>query len=142
MNNKKTIIPAGYRVSTKTWENDGDNYKTLVKEGLSKRQVEFLAKIVKLSKSIGLENEYEPDEEVYIEAYARLLPIFEEFPDVFSEAKLLAYREEGGCMIDYLIDNLYSRSDNDYALRVIESFKVEYIANPIEMEDVTEEFTK
>lgn len=48
-------IPAGYSLSVKTWENDGDNYKTVIKYGLSFTEAKFLIDICKMfiSKSEG-----------------------------------------------------------------------------------------
>ena len=39
--NKFTIIPAGYRVTIMSWENDFDAHRTVTKSGLSFDEVKF-----------------------------------------------------------------------------------------------------
>lgn len=41
-------IPAGYRLSFTSWENDADNYNTIVFDGLSELDVKFLVELGKL----------------------------------------------------------------------------------------------
>lgn len=41
------MIPAGYQLHIKTWENDGDARKTKVISGLEKEEVEFFIEIAK-----------------------------------------------------------------------------------------------
>jgi len=46
-----SVIPAGYRMSVVSWENDGDHYLTRTLEGLRKDEVHFYLDLCKLFKS-------------------------------------------------------------------------------------------
>lgn len=144
MNKKSTIIPAGYRVVTQSWENDGDHPRTIVCQKLSKREAELLVRLATLlqARGTGLENEYGPSDEVREEAYERLIPIFEDFTDIISVKTLAAYQLDGSHMLDYIVDKLLGYSVEDYGLRVLESFEVEWVPIEIVIENVTEQFTK
>ena len=37
----ETIIPAGYRVTVDSWENDADVHRTIVKKGLDRDMAKF-----------------------------------------------------------------------------------------------------
>jgi hypothetical protein len=84
---KNTIIPAGYRITFVSWENDVDNYKTIIKEGLDLQTTSFLVELAEILKArkTGLENKYEPSEVRYEQAYEVLLPIFLKHSDFFSK---------------------------------------------------------
>ena len=63
---EQTVIPAGYRLTVKSWENDGDNSNTVVLEGLTESKTPYLVDICKLfdhSHDYGnrLCNMYEPE---------------------------------------------------------------------------------
>lgn len=40
-------IPAGYQLHVESWENDGDNYKTQIMNGLTLADVNFLLDVGK-----------------------------------------------------------------------------------------------
>lgn len=58
-------IKAGYRVTAVSCENDGDHYRTVMKEGLSEKAITLLGAVVHMMHSgdSKLENNYEPGEE-------------------------------------------------------------------------------
>lgn len=140
---KSNIIPEGYRITCVSWENDGDNYKTVVKEGVSKRETELIGEVVSLiiSHSTGLENNYDPSDKEREKGFKILLPVFEKFPDVLGQKYIEEIRDDGGVMLDYICENLTGYPGEDgYAMRVISSIKIEHIPQDIVIEDVTAQF--
>lgn len=147
---KQTIIPAGYRITVVSWENDGDNYNTKVSEGWTKEEVAFLVPFIKVV-TAHLGNEYDPDDEQKDEVADIVEALVEKNPAIHLSERLkdyfrLATEEEKE-------DEYYSRLDGSsellydfvggseyYWTRVCESIKVEYIPNEIILQDVTEEF--
>ncbi len=141
-------IPQGYRFTTHSWENDADARQTLIKEGLSKRETELLARLASIIKNrgTGLANTYDPTEEEQERAYKVLLPIFEEYIDLFDTGikeltNIEWFRKDGGYMLNYIQAKLTGEPYSpDFGIRVIESFKIEYIPMDIVLEDVTNQF--
>ncbi len=93
----KTIIPAGYRVTIESWENDGDNATTKVLEGLTEQDAKFVVDFASLFKSQnnkkpGIGNMYEPDDEERAQVAKAVtavvkkhLPLSEEIAEYFDQ---------------------------------------------------------
>ena len=155
----ETIIPAGYRVSVTSWENDADNYKTNVFEGLTKERVEFLAELLphfysgsnNRGKTFG--NMYEPSDSRYAEAAARIREVMERHRAGLTEDELEILDEtaginlkdatEGGGSDMYnfgeIVGEFLSYSE-DYSFRVFDTMQVEFVPHEIRMKNVTKEF--
>ena len=148
----KSVIPAGYRVSISSWENDGDNNQKKVIEGLAKRErIKYLADVCKLfkSKSLSTETEkfygnmYEPDRADIEEACSAIVVVMAAHRDALDqEEQDLLDAFDMDCIGDYITDFLgellgYSE---DYWVRVFAGMKVEYTPVEITLDDVTGEF--
>lgn len=135
---KFNIIPAGYRFTFVSWENDGDNYKTIIKEGVEEKQAKLLVELAKADS--GLENAYEPDETELKTGYNVLWPIFEKHKDVFSSKQMESFKADVGAMTEYINEKILGYSSEGYWMRVLDSYKIEYIPEEIKIEDVTDKF--
>jgi hypothetical protein len=136
----KTIIPAGYRVTVTTWENDGDNYNTKTVEGLTESETEFVVKLCKLhySKNAyktakGFGNMYEPSEKEIETYFAALQKLRDEHttgsPEDCDDPEGM---QEYGYKLGLTCGEFYTR--------VCENIKVEFIPEQIEIDDVTAKF--
>lgn len=130
----QTIIPAGYRLTVTSWENDADNYNTKVVEGLSKEECQFQADFCKaLKHSTDYKNRicnfYEPsDVEVarLVKVWIDLLQKYNLNPDSYD--------------MNETLNTLGLGCSGDFYTRVCESYKVEYTPIDIVFEDVSEQF--
>lgn len=140
---KQTIIPAGYRLTVDSWENDADNRRTVVVEGLSFEKCAFYVELCKLMQDDRYRNLYEPDDgevEAAQKAFQRLVKkqlkkhgtVDIDFDDL-DDLEMLA---------DHVGSILYDLglAGGDYFTRVCDAWKVEYIDAPIVMSDVSKEF--
>lgn len=157
---KTTTIPAGYRVTVVSWENDADHYKTKVLEGLTEQEARFVADFASLFKSKnnhgnrGIGNMYEPSSKEMAEAQAavkavvaRHQPLPEGVTEYFQceDAGIDAFGdEEDDGFMDGFTEYAYELglSGGDFYTRVMESIKVEHIPEQIHLSDVTAEFVK
>ena len=152
---KQTIIPAGYRVSITSWENDADNYKTEFMEGLQKSSVEFLIDFAKLFYSRhnyhdleGHGNMYDPSANELKSFREACVEVINNHINKDTESNLLQYfwdEDNGGLYEDQhdgIMELAYELglTGGDFFTRVFESAKVEYIPTEIVLQDVTEEF--
>ncbi len=151
----KTIIPAGYRITIESWENDADNYKTKLMEGLQKESTMFLVDFAKLFYSQNNWNGPKGHGNMYDPNVSELEAFRKDFEDIVSkhikentEACLLQYfyDDENGKFYedqsDGVMDLAYELglSGGDFYTRVLSSIKVEYIPTEIVLNDVTEDF--
>ena len=144
-----TIIKAGYRVSVKTWENDADNYNNGLVEGLTKDEAKFVVDFIKLFSSQndhrnrGIGNMYDPDKDERLSAEEKVKAVVDSHKDmlVASEA-LAAFIYEGEFNDDGWRDFAYNMTlaGGEFYTRVMDSYKVEFIPQDVELQDVTEEF--
>lgn len=133
---KKTIIPAGYRIVTKSWENDGDFENTTTINGLSKSDADFYVDVYKLFTKSYHESEgfhgnlYDPSDIqmrkllVSLNDVAKIhsKPMFDDgYIDILEQLELLGMTD-------------------DQLTRVVEDIKIEFIPVDIEIEDVTDRF--
>lgn len=146
---KKTIIPAGYRLTVITWENDADNYQTKVLEGLSLERTQFLVELISLFKSknhrseSGLGNMYQPKKEECLAVITAVNKVAEKHPKEFicdgyslEDCK----KDMSDDMWELLCD--LGIAGGDFYTRVLENFKVEYMPTQVELADVTDKFKK
>lgn len=145
---KKTIIPAGYRITVVSWENDADNYNTEVKEGFTEDEAKFLVELFKKfsscnnhNKGIGNLRGSDEDMETYKSVIAEVVsrhPVAstsEKFSGCFKGPD-----DDGDVYYgEYLYD--FGLGGTEYSLtRVCESVKVEYVPQEIILVDVTDQF--
>lgn len=136
------MIKAGYRIIVYSQENDADNRRTVIKDGLSVNEIAFygqLAKFIKDGKS-GIENQFEPSEEKMEIARRRLLPLFQAH-NLFSQIELETFEEaeDGIYMMCEYITDLTGGSEH-YMIRQIKDVKIEYVPQDTEFPDVTSQF--
>lgn len=148
------IIHAGYRIEVTTWENDADNYKTCVLDGIeSKDGVHAIVKYLNLHKSRSrgsqyFGNMYDPSAED-IEVYdAKLFELYQEDKEFWD-----AYFDVDGEDIpapaadtvgDYFYDciGIYVgiNGSEEFFTRVVEEIEISYVPSKIMLEDVTTDF--
>lgn len=145
---KQTIIPAGYRITVVSWENDADNYNTETVEGYSELEAKFAVELFKAfsscnnrsNRGIGNLSGRDGDQEKYDSTIQEIVSrhpialVSEGFKDYFTPSAdgYHGYSE-------YLHE--IGLGGTEYSIsRVCESVKVEYVAQDIYIEDVTEEF--
>lgn len=127
-------IKKGYALSLTTWENDGDNYKTVTKYGLTEQETKMYISLIKGYEAYGDQNRYDEcisDEQI-------ILILESTFPEHSLPNEVLdgTYRSIDGWFEDeFLFEfGIYS----DQWLRAIDTFKVFYY--PVDIEDVTSQF--
>ena len=143
----QTIIPAGYRVTITSWENDADNYKHTVHEGLSKERVEYILELCKMFKSgsnnggktFGNMNEYDPPSRL-VKAEKAVRTVLEKHRAVLNECELENLEAEEDEMEVCEIVSEFLGSSEFYTFRVYSTVKVEHIPFQITIEDVTGDF--
>jgi hypothetical protein len=135
---KFTIIPKGYRLTVKTWENDADNYRTETISGLSENDVKFFTKLCKLFEDDQLNNLYEPSDEELEYFDLKLNEFIEENKDIVPND----FIGDEIANFDDLHDTLFEMGicAEEFFTRVIESYKVEFIPEEIKILDVTDKF--
>lgn len=150
---KETIIPAGYRLTVDSWENDADNGKTEILSGLSKEQVQFFTDLCKLHSKSSWElgyygNMYEPSEDE-VENHVKVMQdVVSKYPSLQKDMEQLFLKEETyegenqDTIREFFFDYLYDLglTGTDYHTRVCERYTVEYVPMDIIIPDVTEEF--
>lgn len=159
----RSNIPEGYALAIKSWENDGDCYKTQTFYGLGPYEVKFLVALAKLFRSMnsgpgkgfgGGAWHWEGGEEKWkadvMAAYDKVVKKFT--PKLSAEflkkwaVEPLEGREDPDCLFDgynECIDQLVSFPEDDCYhggnyIRVYDSHTVHYYET--EVSDVTKEF--
>lgn len=155
----QTIIPAGYRLSITSWENDADAYHTMILEGLTRERVVYLLELCKLFYSRS-KNDTTTFGNIYDSGYGAdgkvgellrkaddaIRKVMERHVPVLSEFELeqldTAYDpadKYSGPDFHEIISGLLHYSET-YIYRVYDGAKVEYIPHEIRMDDVTVQF--
>lgn len=134
---KKTTIPAGYRLTVVSWENDADNYNTKVLMGLDASDVRFyvdLCKTLSRNSKKNFANMYDPGR-VEKEKF------FEHLKTIIETHNRTDY-QDAQYWQDHIMELLYDLglSGGDFFTRVCDKFQVEYIEQPIVLDDVTKDF--
>ncbi len=147
--NKQTIIPAGYRLTVTTWENDADNYKTVILEGLDEAAVRFYVELARLFEhsrdySTRICNLYEPGEDALARLATASRKLFSRFPEALSNFDTpLEELDEDDVARDCLSEmtsTIGVSGTGEFYTRVVSEFKVEHVPNEIVLSDVTSEF--
>lgn len=140
--NSCTIIPAGYRFTFDSWENDGDHKHTIIIEGISEPEARLIAEIAKtlLAGGTGLENNYEPEDKEINKGLKVLMDIFDRHQKVFDEEDFDAYRMDHGHIADYIHEKILGYSAEGYYFRVLDDYKIEHVPVEILIKDVTNQF--
>lgn len=138
---KTVTIPAGYRLIIDSWENDGDNSQQVTLDGLSELEVTAYTQICKLiAPGEEISNLYGEvyDNEDLDNAILAIVPILQEAKIIKGKGKPSVKKH-----VDVVSDVLSKLGLNncDYFTRVCEKFNVQYIKEPVVLEDVTERFS-
>jgi hypothetical protein len=125
-------IKAGYRLTVVSWENDGDNYKTISVDGLTEEFVQFAVDVLGLLKG-KFGNMYEPSTNE-IEKFRKAVEVV-----LDNHPKM---RDEEDWNFDNIQDLIceYTDPSEYYYTRVVEGMSVEYIPEEITLEDVSHKF--
>ena len=158
-----TVIPAGYRLTVHSWENDADNRQTHILAGLSIGELLFYLDFCKLLRSADDDfeqrtfgNMYDPSESEIDEFIAAIREITSKH---IAAGNIVANDSHTGYMVSALNeelagdDNAYfansvsdtmsefmGYSSDNFFTRVFDSHIVEYLPEPIEILNVTNEF--
>lgn len=143
----QTVIPAGYRITVETWENDGDSNNTKEQAGLTKVEASFLADACRQFKSSsnregGVGNMYDPDSKELQMFEERMVELSARHPEMKNSEKYKDYFESEENISEAIHELLYDfrLTGGEFYTRVCDSFKVDYIAEDIYIDDVTKEF--
>lgn len=151
MSEPKVLIPQGYRIIVNSWENDADNRKTEIVEGLLYNEVKFYAAFCKLHYSRngrgskkGFGNILDGDSD----EYTKLLNVVEKL--------LLENKTVAGILLGDPIPNEFETDDDvqeihyyfheklfgssEHIARVFDSMEVQFFEWDVEGHDVTKEF--
>jgi hypothetical protein len=145
----KTIIPAGFRVTIVSWENDADSFRTKIKEGLSESKTRYFVDLASMftrencHRGLDIANLYEPSPHELERVYAAFRAFAKKHPNEFVYDDDFDI-ENDDHLNDVIGDHLYEvgLSGDEFFTRVTDSIKVEYIAAAIELQDVTKDFVK
>jgi len=147
-------IPAGYRITVTSWENDGDHYNTVSLDGLSLDKVGFYADLCKAFRSRnsydgkpgGVGNYYEPSDAEIAHVHGVLRKIYAKHPAIRAELVDEDTETTDEEFEDGLGDMLMDMASDigltagEFFTRVCSAWTVEYLAVPVEFEDVTSRF--
>lgn len=146
-------IKAGYRLEIGSWENDADNCRTEVLDGLTEEQVRELLKLFKLfSKSHrqgGVGNMYEPSDKELDKYCEKLLDVYSSNPEFWnnylslSPEEVQGLAENGALFAEIVSDGLIwivGLAGSEFFTRMLDSYKVVYTPVDITLEDVTSKF--
>ncbi len=148
-------IPAGYRITIKSWENDLNCEATTILEGLVKEQIQYVVELCSLFKRrTKFSNLYEPSSTVQRDLAKTVAEIilrhqphsYDSEGIVESLVKEAVDSDNYDQLIEFCRDDIFpkymSSGDSSYPFftRVCESMKVEYIPETIRILNVTEEF--
>ena len=144
-----TVIPAGCRLTVITWENDADNYQTVIKEGLSISDTSFFTDLCKAFLHSNdydhrICNLYDPSEADILRVYSTVALIMLKHaqtdhqpsdPEDLSDDDLNIIGEHCN---EFLYD--LGITGGEFFTRVVESYKVEYVDTPIVLKNITAVF--
>ncbi len=140
-----TVIPAGYRITITSWENDADNYNTKVMEGQTELDVKFWVDVCKMFRSKNRDknafgNMYDPSESEIEKFGTAAFALFQRHPEWVKSADFSTIDVEHAG--EYLHEVAYdvALTGGEFYTRVFDTIKIEYIPQQIELEDVTSKF--
>ena len=138
-------IPAGYRFTFSSTDVRNEHRYSIIKQGVSEKQAHLLADIIKHIVGGGsyLEMRDSVSEWRIKAEHTKIYNIMEKHKEVFTEEQLCEMKEDIYNIIGYISENIVGSADsNEFTMRVLKSFKVEFIPEDIMIEDVTYQFTK
>ena len=140
-----STIKAGYRVTVTSWENDGDNYNTLSKDGMTAEAARLVYQLLSLLEG-DLGNMYEPDEEECELLTEAVIPIIKQNLSILGEFGYSVYKQSDvdfpmyATQVATSIIGDFTGFSEGYYTRKVESIVVEYVPAEIVIQDVTHEF--
>lgn len=147
----ETIIPAGYRVTVDSWENDGDAGRTITLTGLDRDAAKLYVEFARLFYSQnnhrgpkGYGNMYEPSSEMLKDAHDAakkvILDNWKAFVSVGFDMTEEDLNDES--YLREVVHDLHSDlfGMGEFYFRVLEKVKVEHLPTEIRLNDVTGEF--
>lgn len=141
---KFNVIKAGYRVTIESWENDGDNNNTMVKDGMSFNEVKFLKKMTDLvDRNSDFSNLYDPRESEVTAFAEAIRKVLEENIHLTDDPIWKEVLSEGNdSILEYYTESMYDYglTCGEFYTRVRDGFKVEYFPEDIQIQDVTDQF--
>jgi len=132
------MIKEGYQLSIRSWENDGDNYNTVVNHGLTEDDVKFLVKILSPFGRGGKHGNDVLDFDWFKEHAKEA--ITEHISSGYAASLALAIQSDDyeiNCWLNEFLGNPSEGYDGDF-VRVNDSMTVHYI--PQAIKDVTDQF--
>lgn len=149
----KSIIPKGYRVIISTWENDADNYKNAIVEGLNKEQLIFLHKLCNLFTSHnsgdkkGIGNIYSDMSYRRDDRIKNAINVLESFLQIYFPDFSLANKDEDEEDFDLIeakieekigttLQELELLFSEDFVTRVFDKMTIQFIKEDIQFETV------
>lgn len=138
---KYTTLPAGYRLTVNSWENDGDASATKIVAGLTRTQVKYYLEFLKLLENDSeYSNMFDPTFEQIAAFHAEFVQIAKKYSAELVEACAPTGQHQVHAAVVKLNEMLLGWGSEGFYTRVFESFKVEYFPEEILIQDVTEEF--
>lgn len=146
---KTTKIPAGYRLSVTSYEDDGDNYRTVIVTGLTYDRTRLLVDVgkaptYKVTDYFGKWRNPTPED---VAKHSTMMSkIIKAYPDEERTLSKLLIDEPNGdendIKVEFFQQILHSigLTSDKFFTRVCQRFVVEYIPTDIIIEDVTKEF--
>ena len=135
---KTTTIPAGYRLTVASWENDMDNCREEIVEGLTREHIEFYVSICKRMKSKNQKDDRNNFGNMYEPSDVEIEKLQEFIYSVYEKYGIMYDKEDEDIIFNCLYE--IGLSGSDFYTRVCESYKVEHVPEDIVFEDVTDSF--
>lgn len=139
-----STIKAGYRLTVTSWENDADNYNTIIKDGLEESYVRYIITLLSLvrqsSHDGGFGNLYEPDNIELDELSKAILDLGDDVVAKITEDFLSKDPAELAYQYGEVIGDYTGYGEENRFTRVVESIIVEYVPQEITIEDVSAQF--
>lgn len=131
-----TVIKKGYRITVVSWENDGDNYRTITKDGYDECETKLIVDLMKLLESRCFGNMYEPNTDKLYRFEGALRVVFDKHGVDYTEGGEFS-------VTDYAMDAYigeFTGYGSEFFTRVVQSISVEYIPQDIVIENVSDKF--
>ena len=145
-----SIIKKGYRITVNSWENDSDNWQIITQDGYTKNQMQFIVDMLKLLEDDEVSNCYDPSEDQLNEIGEKVrdeimvsigtgTDVNEAMIDLGVILDLEDDNREVAYAYSYMMQPFIGSSE-DWFLRTMDSYTIEYVPEDIEFQDVTNEF--
>jgi len=137
-------ILAGYRFIFNSSDIKNENDKTIIKEGLTEEEANLFAEISEyIQGGTYLELRSSTPEWRIKKEHERLYDILQKHSNLFSTEKMKSFKDDVGLIIDYISENMLGYSyDENFDMRTLNSYSIEYVPQEIIIEDVTHSFIK